>query len=446
MNRFRISLILLLLCFGAPSKAGNVNPDALAAAPERFSAYAFVPPGVAGKKRPPAADAEQLITQADRILKMPPSAVETVHIEGVLDFKDAAHAKDWPKTLSLALAYRLTDDNLYLSKASELLTAWLNVYYLSRNAIPADPACAAYPLPNPGIQCVNPIDDSELSTLVLAYDLLRADLADELKMKMFRFMRNMAMSYLADIEMRGARAQAVPNPRLNHYLYTNWHSHRIKLAMMSAFESGDTDLIRRAVDAFKNQVAGNMVYPGSQAVYESHINNTALDKQQKSTLEKDLTFINNGSVYDFYQRNALHYVVYDIEPLLQAALIAAANGFQENLYRYTAENGAQLARAVKWLQPFAEGDIEHKEFVNSSIAFDAKRARAGLNGYSGNWEPIHAKGLFTLAVILDKSLLTEKIGRLLDTPYAGKVYDPWFNHKFASRALLNFAWETVSAK
>ncbi|MCK9605040.1 MAG: alginate lyase family protein [Methylomonas sp.] len=284
-----------------------------------------------------------------------------------------------------------------------------------------------------------------LSTLLLAYELLSGELPDDIKAKMLRFMQNMAVSYLGDIEMRSSRAEAMLDQRSNHYLYTNWHSHRIKLAMMSAFFCRDAGLVKRAVDAFKQQIAGNLVYPGNQTVYKSYVSNIPLDQAQKIALKNDLSLINNGSVYDFYQRNALHYVVYDLDPLLQAALISHANGFHENLYEYTAENGAQLAHAMKWLLPFAEGESLHKEFVNSSVSFDARRAKAGLKDYSGNWEPIRSKGLFRLAVILDKALMTKPIRRLLETPYAGNVYDPWFNHKFAGRELLNVVWSAVAA-
>lgn len=436
-RRYLSAGIIIPLCFAA------MHPLVSSAA-EETAHYAFISPANAGKKFTPYADTGALIKQADRILKMQPTALPTVHVEGVLDFKDAEHMKDWPKTLSLALAYRLTHDARYLNKAQEYLIAWLDLFYLSLNPIPADSACMTYPLPNPGSQCVNPIDDTELSTFVLAYDIVSVELPNDIKTKMFRFMRNMALSYLGDIEMRNARAEAQLDQRSNHYLYTNWHSHRIKLAVMAAFETGDAGLIGRAVAAFKQQVAGNLVYPGNQAVYDSYLNNTPLAPEQKSVLEKDLILLNNGSVYDFYQRNALHYVIYDLDPLLQAVLIAHANDFNEKLYFYTAENGAQLARAIKWLQPFAEGASIHNEFVNSSVSFDAQRARAGLNDFSGNWDPIKSKGIFRLAVILDKSLMTKSIRRLLDTPYAGDVNDPWFSNKFAGRELINIFWSTLA--
>ena len=437
MNYFRMTWALLSWCIVA------TWPIASLAASDSFSHYAFISPANAAKKLTFNTDIKALVKQADRILKMQPKALSTVHVEGVLDFKDAEHMKDWPKTLSLALAYRLTHDVRYLNKAQAYLIAWLDLYYLSLHAIPADPACMTYPLPNPGRQCVNPIDETDLSTLVLAYDLLSSELPEDTKIKMLRFMRNMAESYLGDIEMRRARAEAQPDQRSKSYLYTNWHSHRIKLAVMSAFETGDAGLIGRAVTAFKQQVAGNLIYPGNQAVYESYVNNTRLDPAKKSILDKDQKWLNNGSVYDFYQRNALHYVTYDLDPLLQAALIARANGFQVNLYEYIAENGAQLARAVKWLQPFAEGTSVHNEFVNSSVSFDARRAKAGLKDYSGNWDPIKSKGIFCLASVLDKSLLTEPIKRLLNTPYAGQTYDPWFSNKYAGRELLNMVWSLV---
>ncbi len=446
MKSFRFQPILLILFCSTSCFSNERALVPMDVTPDKFDHYAFISPSDAKQKfKLSSRGSQDILKQANSILKMKPFPLEKVHVEGVLNFKDASNIKDWSKTLSLAIAYRLTHDSRYLAKAREFLSAWLNLFYLSKNYIPITQSCAVYPIPNPGIECVDPIDDTELSTLVLAYDIVRDDLSEDVKKNMFRFMRNLAMSYLEDIEMRSARAESAEYQTPKHYLYTNWHSHRIKLAMMSAFETGDPALIKRAIAAFKKQISKNLIYPGNLSVYESCRNNMPLSTEQKSNLEKELTLIDNGSVFDFYQRNAIHYAVFDIEPLLQAAFIVHANGLDENLYTYTAENGARLANGVKWLQPFAEGSIQHREFVNSSVSFDAKRAKLGLKDYSDIWKPINAKGLFYLAIIFDKTLLTENMIRLLGSGYDGYVYDPWFINKFASRQLLNYVWNSVSS-
>lgn len=149
-----------------------------------------------------------------------------MHVEGVLGFSGTHErlAENLIASAGLSL-----DHGHYLNKTQEYLNTWLDLYYLSLHPIPANTACLFYPIPNPGTQCVKPIDEPDLSTLALAYELLSGELPDDIKAKMFRFMRNMAVSDLSDIEMRCSWAEAMLVLRSNHYLYTDWHSHGIKL-------------------------------------------------------------------------------------------------------------------------------------------------------------------------------------------------------------------------
>ncbi len=147
----------------------------------------------------------------------------------------------------------------------------------------------------------------------------------------------------------------------------NWQSHRIKLGTALAFVLDDRERI--AI---------------SRGVFQQHIANT---------LSPD------GTVLDFRERDALHYVVYSLEPLLTAALIARQHG--EDWYSFTTPEGASLARALQWLLPYATGERTHVEFQNTRIEFDRARARAGVPGYSGLWQPAEAATCYQLAARLD---------------------------------------------
>ena len=70
----------------------------------------------------------------------------------------------------------------------------------------------------------------------------------------------------------------------------NWQSHAHRSCTLASYALGDADLIARARQAFQRQISVNI----------------------KS----------DGSVVDFSKRDALHYVVYDLEPLTTAALAA----------------------------------------------------------------------------------------------------------------------------
>ena len=105
-----------------------------------------------------------------------------------------------------------------------------------------------------------------------------------------------------------------------------------------------------------------------------------------------------AETYDFDQRDAIHYVVYDLQPLLMAAAIAAAHG--ENWYSMPSVRG-KLAAALRWLEPYAAGDKQHEEFVHSTVEFDARRKAAHVKGYSGLWQRQEASNLYWIASRLD---------------------------------------------
>jgi hypothetical protein len=218
----------------------------------------------------------------------------------------------------------------------------------------------------------NPIDETGFDTLILATDLTRADLAPALRAKMDGFWRRMAEGYLDAMDGK---------PKNSH---TNWQSHRIKLATMAAFAVGDARLIDRARAAYRKHVGSNI-----QA---------------------------DGSVFDFHERDALHYVTYDLDPLEMAALAAKAHG--EDWYHWKSASGSSLAGAVAWLEPYAKGEKTHIEFVHSQIVFDRERAEAGQKEYAAHaWDPGAAVNTYALAAQLDPARrdfaqkLAERTGR-----------------------------------
>ncbi|HET9870741.1 MAG TPA: alginate lyase family protein [bacterium] len=202
----------------------------------------------------------------------------------------------------------------------------------------------------------NPIDETRFDNFLIGYDLAAGALGPGLWDKMRAFEKGMAEGYLAgkNITMEGTRTN-------------NWQSHRVKLAALASFALGDEALIARSREAYQKQLGVN--------------------------LEAD------GAVLDFKERDALHYTVYDLEPLAVAALAAKAHG--QDWYHLTGASGASLEKALEWLAPYAEGKKTHLEFVHSTIAFDAQRRAAGVEGFGGAWEPGGAAYLYALAARLD---------------------------------------------
>ena len=381
--------LLVFMC-GASQAAGDAN-------------FALIPADAVGAIAAARSTAEGMavIAEANHFLALKPKAKATIHVEGTLGTPDFEVAKDWPRMLALGLAFRMTGDRRYFAVLDVTLNAWLDVFAMSQRRLIESEECLIYPLP-PGAQCVNPIDDAELASRILAYDVARHDLSAATAERMARFMRNLAQSYLRDIALRNAST----NRSVRANASGNWQSHRIKLATLGAFFVGDAKLEAAAHEAFMAQIENNMVYQ-----LWGVCNGV---KCQKT--------IDDGSVYDFAVRDALHYTVYDLDPLLDCVLAAHAHG--QDWYHYVAPHEASLQRAMEWLLPYAAGDKTHDEFVHSGIGFDRQRAEKGWKGYSGIWDRTTAETLFRKGLRLDTSLGKPAIAALAKAPYAAALYDP----------------------
>jgi len=196
----------------------------------------------------------------------------------------------------------------------------------------------------------NPIDETNLEPMLKAFDATRSLYTSDEKRQVDRWLTKIADQAIAH---DGKVTQ-----------YNNWNSHRLKIVGMIGFIKDDDRLIDYAVNGYKKQVAHN-IRP-------------------------------DGSTYDFHVRDALHYHVYDLEPLLGLARVAEKNGV--NLYDYKAQNGASLDKAVRFLEPYANGSKRHIEFRNSQVGFDKDRQRAGQPEFDYKaFDPARATKVFELA-------------------------------------------------
>lgn len=276
-----------------------------------------------------------LLDEAGQQLNRPPAPLPRIHTEGTLPGQGI-------RDISLAAK---ADHPITLN----LALAWRlsgDRRYLDAAGRYLDAWASIYEV------SLNPIDETSFDQLILAYDLTEADLPPETRGRLDALWRGMAEGYLSDMEGRHA---AVAN---------NWQSHRVKLAALSAFQLGDPALIDRARRAFQRQIAANVRV--------------------------------DGSVHDFHHRDAIHYVTYDLDPLMMAASAAQRNG--EDWFTWRTADGVSLQAAVEWLVPYAMGEKVHQEFVNSTVPFDAQRAAAGQREYAPHaWNPANATNTFALA-------------------------------------------------
>lgn len=296
---------------------------------------------------PPSAAAEQAAQLAARLkgrLGEAPHALAHVHTEHTLSgdpVREASLAaeRDLPLMRDAALAWRAGAGDAYGVLAARDLTAWLATYQPD----------------------LNPIDETGFDALIDTYALVQDEMPAASRKSARRYFTAWARAYVDAID----RAQE--SGRANETFRNNWQSHRVKLVTMMAVATNDPKLFDEARRLYWRQVETNIAP--------------------------------SGEVLDFRLRDALHYVVYDLEPLLQAALAARSRG--EDWFHARKPGGASLEAAVRWLEPYASGEKPHVEFVHSTVPFDAERAQHGEKGYSGPFEPKGAAKVFWLAAQFD---------------------------------------------
>jgi hypothetical protein len=295
---------------------------------------------------------EGILKNADDALAASPNPADTILTEGILQ-GDPRKTRTWmfledmQKVYALSLAYKVTQDQQYLTKSVAFLLAW---------------AKQNQPMGNP-------INDTNLDRIIFAYDLLKSDLTTDANLTISAWLNKVALQEIKTYD------RAVANVKGITYV-NNWHSHRIKEVAQVAWAINDEKLKSWTREAYKLQISKN--------------------------LNPD------GSSLDFHERDALHYHVYDVDPLMVAATILARDKqFDGNPYTYKSAEGNSLKGAVDWLVPYFTGARTHAEFVNSKTPFDKKRAANGEKGYVAGtlFNPSEASSSIALADYFDIKML-----------------------------------------
>jgi hypothetical protein len=201
----------------------------------------------------------------------------------------------------------------------------------------------------------NPINDTTLEPLIEAYDITRPGFTSSNRARIDQWLESLAEKIVQDHSKQPQK---------------NWESHRIKIVGLAALVLQNKKLEDVAKQSYMKQMENN--------------------------------FDATGASVDFKERDALHYHLYAVRPLLTFACAEKRSG--DNLYAYAAPNGVTLQKAVDFVVPFALGKQKHVEFEKTKGAFDKKRAAAGEDEYKPHaWEPRTALSLFTEAGCLNPS-------------------------------------------
>ena len=298
---------------------------------------------------------QALRTDADRLFAGHSRAIAHVHTEGSLPHQgirdESIEAeRDLPLIREEALLWHAAHDRQALDRLSLLLEGWAGLYQ-----------------PN-----FNPIDETNFDALIDAYAIAKDDLPAAIREKLRTLVHDWAAGYIEAMQSQKVpedkSGTQVPSEVNNGSKWsTNWQSHRVKLATLSAVALGDAPLFEAARAQFKKQIGNNLHADGLST--------------------------------DFEERDALHYTVYDLEPLTRAAMAARLRG--EDWLTLRGDNGASLAAGLDWLLPYAKGEQTHEEYVHSKIKFDFQRRDAGVPGFSGRWEPESSTNLYWTAASLN---------------------------------------------
>lgn len=304
---------------------------------------------------------QSLETLANTALQQEPNPIDTIISEGHLatDPKKIRTQKslaDLNKIYALAITYKVTGKNEYLKKCIKYIIAWSTV--------------------NHGVG--NPINDTKLDPVLEAYDLVKDEMtASERKTSATWLMQ------VADAEIAAPRFKSTARSASN-----NWNSHRIKVVGMIAY------------------ILNNKAY--------QEFTDTSIQKQILKNLYPD------GSGMDFEERDALHYHVYTLEPLLKiASTIKRATG--TDYYNYISPSGSSIQKSVAFLVPFVTGEQVHPEFVNSKVLFDKQRADNKESGYTigAPFKPGTAAEVLSYAAYFEPihSVTVKKLSGVADNYY-----------------------------
>ena len=321
-----------------------------------------------GRRVPlPAEERAALLHAAEGALKRSPDPLPVVHVEGTL-----------PTLPSYQRALQARKDWAAMEALASAYIVDRDTRYVEGYARYLSAWLDVYKVSG------NPIDETRLAQWLLAYRSAGAALPSGLSERMRQFACDLAIRYTQ------------PQPASRKTSTNNWQSHRVKLAVMGAHVCGEAALITAAEAAFAKQIDDNLLA--------------------------------NGETVDFAERDAIHYVVYSVEPLLEAALFARLHG--RPLFAITGRDGQSISRTLEWLAPYARGEKTHEEFVHSRVRFDAERAAAGVPGFSGPFLPKSAQWTYWLAAQMDGKWL--EVSRKLGNPSITQRA-PWLEQLLLTR-------------
>ncbi len=177
------------------------------------------------------------LSEANLYLTDRPNPVQKIQMEGKLDTDPAKKQtvkslEDLKKLYLFSYSYKLSQNQKYLTKASEFILAWAKTYKASGNSV----------------------DETHLEQLFEGYAWVRANMAT--------VDVNIVDTWLKTIAEKEMLVKYKDDRDIN-----NWNSHRINIVGQIGYITFDKKYTDYALDAYKKQIQNNLYSDGSSMDY-----------------------------------------------------------------------------------------------------------------------------------------------------------------------------------
>ena len=131
------------------------------------------------------------------------------------------------------------------------------------------------------------------------------------------------------------------------------------------------------------------------------LNNEELKNHSIAGFRKyiETSYYADGTSNDLLTRDALHYHVSGLTPCLSTFVNLSKFDKRFEMFSYISGSGSSIKKSVEYVVPYAMGEIQRKEWMNTKVQLDKDRAAAGLPEYQPGklFEPVNAYPMFEWA-------------------------------------------------
>ena len=235
----------------------------------------------------------------------------------------------------------------------------------------------------------NPINDLQLLTTFTAIDLVRAQLTDPDRTVIEGWLRQFVAAGDAHWRAKGPHDTS----RINNH--NTW---RLAIRATVATMLADQAMIAETKRLIHQQVSDDLLAPPGWSPHSNcpqpnnlRVPNSCDPAPSPACTTNPVAPAYGG--YDFRQRDALHYHVYNLEAFVHIAWFTPE--MLEDSDR------AAIKAALDFLRPYVLGETKHIEFCCTTVAFDIERRCAGAaNFQNAPWSPKGARKVLLIGSAL----------------------------------------------